>query len=434
MLSIIGFQLFVLSPRWERHEMLDAHVSYLKNTCGLLNMFIENDRFNKQVERAREKIKNHDINPADKKAILAFSDYCFSEGLSAVRVLKYLHILSLLSRRFKKEFHKAKRCDIEKIVNAIERSGYAEWTKHDHKVTLKKFFRWLRKSEDEYPPEVKWIRTTMKKKRIKLPDEILTSEEVQAMIIAAQKVRDKALIASLYESGCRICELLSLKIKHIQQHPHGFQITVTSMKGSRRLLLINSTPYITEWLNQHPRGNDLEAPLWISADFHKRQMRRERVRILLKSIAKRAGVHKAVNPHNFRHSRATHLANHLTEAQMNEYFGWVQGSDMPSTYVHLSGRDVDNALLKLNGVRTDKEQEGTAPLKMKNCIRCDLNNPATHTFCHRCGHPLNKNASIMILKQNMNRKEADNLLDTMLEDTRFKNVFQTRAREVLKST
>jgi len=45
------------------------------------------------------------------------------------------------------------------------------------------------------------------------------------------------------------------------------------------------------------------------------------------------------------------MANYLTEAQMNAYFGWVQGSDMPSIYVHLSGRDIDDAILKANGVR-----------------------------------------------------------------------------------
>lgn len=38
---------------------------------------------------------------------------------------------------------------------------------------------------------------------------------------------------------------------------------------------------------------------------------------------------KPVNPHHFRHSRATYLANYLTEAQMCEWFGWVHGSRVP---------------------------------------------------------------------------------------------------------
>jgi integrase/recombinase XerD len=42
--------------------------------------------------------------------------------------------------------------------------------------------------------------------------------------------------------------------------------------------------------------------------------------------------------------------HYLKETQMNAYFGWIQGSDMPSTYVHLSGRDIDDAILKANGI------------------------------------------------------------------------------------
>jgi integrase/recombinase XerD len=44
------------------------------------------------------------------------------------------------------------------------------------------------------------------------------------------------------------------------------------------------------------------------------------------------------------------MANYLTEAQMNVYFGWTQGSDMPGVYVHLSGRDIDDAVLNANGI------------------------------------------------------------------------------------
>ena len=70
---------------------------------------------------------------------------------------------------------------------------------------------------------------------------------------------------------------------------------------------------------------------------------------ILIRLASRAGIKKRVNPHGFRHARATNLADHLTEAQMNEYLGWVQSPKMTSIYVHLSGRDVDKALLKLHG-------------------------------------------------------------------------------------
>jgi site-specific recombinase XerD len=77
---------------------------------------------------------------------------------------------------------------------------------------------------------------------------------------------------------------------------------------------------------------------------------------MLQEVAKKAGIKKAINPHNYRHSRATSLANHFTEAQMNEYFGWIQGSDISQVYVHLSGRDLDDCVLNLRGMKPKEEK------------------------------------------------------------------------------
>jgi len=71
------------------------------------------------------------------------------------------------------------------------------------------FYRWLRKCE--HPEEVSWIRIKVKSAP-KLPEELLTVEEINKLVNAAEHVRDKAFILTLYESGCRIGELLALQI------------------------------------------------------------------------------------------------------------------------------------------------------------------------------------------------------------------------------
>jgi len=113
-----------------------------------------------------------------------------------------------------------------------------------------------------------------------------------------------------------------------------------------------SVDYLKDWIKEHPGMNDPEAPIWYK--FTKKDklepMQYGTIRMRLNKLAKKAGINKHIHPHLFRHSRATYMANHLTEAQMNMYFGWVQGSNMPSIYVHLSGRDIDDAVLKANGV------------------------------------------------------------------------------------
>ena len=61
---------------------------------------------------------------------------------------------------------------------------------------------------------------------------------------------------------------------------------------------------------------------------------------------------------NPRHSRATELASMLTEAQLKEHLAWVQEPNAASKYVHLSGRDIDDVLLKARGMPIDESKRG----------------------------------------------------------------------------
>ena len=116
-------------------------------------------------------------------------------------------------------------------------------------------------------------------------------------------------------------------------------------------------------------------------------METDAIRMQLQKIAKRAGVHKRVNPHNFRHSRSTHLASKLTESQMEEYLGWVQGSKMPSIYVHMSGRDLDADLLRMYGIEPEEEYQKDE-LKTLQCPHCKTLNTIGARICINCRKPL----------------------------------------------
>jgi site-specific recombinase XerD len=152
--------------------------------------------------------------------------------------------------------------------------------------------------------------------------DIFTQEEVLRMIATATAVQDKAIISTLYESGCRIGELLSMRRRDVRKCPHGFQITVRSITCFRRLLLTRSALYLAEWTNRHPERDNFNALLWITNRDHQALTHGRICRILQRTV-ERANVRKTVNTHNFRRSRAMHLAKRLTEGQMKEYFGWV---------------------------------------------------------------------------------------------------------------
>ena len=107
---------------------------------------------------------------------------------------------------------------------------------------------------------------------------------------------------------------------------------------------------------------------------------------------------------------------------MKEFFGWVQASKMASIYVHLSGRDVDNAILNVYGIKSSEGKEEST-LKPLNCQRCGESNQATNKYCSRCGLPLDEETRNEVLRKGLGRKEADDIMDRLLEDQEFREMF-----------
>ena len=107
--------------------------------------------------------KNDYLSQINKKVILEFSDYCLATGLTKARAAKYIYSLGTIGRILNKNFADTNKDDIMRLMKEINvDTEYAEYAKKDFKVALKKFYRWLRKTED-YPEEVKFLKTSMKK-------------------------------------------------------------------------------------------------------------------------------------------------------------------------------------------------------------------------------------------------------------------------------
>ncbi len=367
-----------------------------------------------------------DILEVNKGYFVKFVDYLKANGLSKARIDRYLQVLKLWGEMVDRDFKELVKEDYIKLVGEIESRDYTGWTKITYKRILRKFVTWLHESE-EVPDCVKWIKFNYKNAK-RMPEEILTQEEVKQMIEAAKNSRDKALVSCLYESGCRIGEIGNLKLKHVAFDKYGAKLLVSGKTGQRRVRIIASVSYLARWLNEHPLKNDPDAPLWVNLCYEPKQLSYSMIRVKLIRIARRANISKRVNPHSFRHARATHLCNHLTEAQMKEYFGWVQGSKMASVYIHLSGRDVDKALLKVNGVQIGEEDDNES-LKVMTCPRCKNSNEPTSKYCDNCGLILDRKTLMQIDEEERNK---DYLLNELIKDPEVKKLLQQKAQAILR--
>jgi integrase len=333
-------------------------------------------------------IESKKITARSKELIFKFIEACIRDGLSKARQTKYFELLKGIAEKLGKDLDKVSKSDIEWLVSEIEQANYSAWTKQSYKTALKKFYRWLHgMPRGEYPDLVKWIKLGSKVNNDKLPEDLLTEEEVLKLIEATPHPRDKALIALLWDGGLRIGEVGTLRLKNVTFDNYGGVLIVRGKKGMRRVRTVWSVPYLANWLESHPDRDNPEAPLWVKLGIEgdNGAMNYDGIRKQIITAAKKAGIKKRIHPHLFRHSRATYMAKYLTEAQMKEYFGWVQSSDMAAMYVHLSGRDVDDAILRMHGLK--KEEEEDKPKAVK-CPRCRKVNGLQAKFCYNCGAPL----------------------------------------------
>ncbi len=87
-----------------------------------------------------------------------------TQGITPSRMVKYLYTLVSIKKKLDIPFKSAKEDDIKRFVAGLEKSDYAEWTKHDLKVILKKYL-----GKDN---AIGWMKIKSVKNG-KLPEEVL---------------------------------------------------------------------------------------------------------------------------------------------------------------------------------------------------------------------------------------------------------------------
>ncbi|QLD86159.1 tyrosine-type recombinase/integrase [Natronomonas halophila] len=303
--------------------------------------------YEKQAQRSLDHIVSSETLHPDNKALISrYYRHMLLSGVSAAQRQKVMaHIKIIIDHLEDTSVHDLDKDDIEDLVAWLYTRGTTESTVTDYKQAIKQFWKWMHDGKE--PPETKWIQRSRQSARRLLPQSLLTPEDVEALIETGTNPRDRAFIALLWETGARIGELIDLRVGDIEDGLASKYVVVAGKTGARRLLLLESTPYIDEWLQAHPRPR-ADSFLWCKVDTKQgtpeEQVSYQYLRLrVLERAREQAGIEKPVNPHHFRHSRATYLANYLTEAQMCEWFGWARGSRVPGRYVHLSGRDIDRA-------------------------------------------------------------------------------------------
>jgi len=389
--------------------------------------------FRERLEKVLAQLGNSEAKSENNALIIQFAHYLLARGLSPSNVMKYVRQIKRLGELLQKPFRNVTKDDIVSLVGKIETMNYTKHTRRTFKTNLKIFYRWLRGSE-EYPDEVRWIKPGKANNSIK-PGDLLTKEEVERMIDATTNPRDKALIAVMYESACRPQEILPLRIKQVTFDVHGALISVDGKIGVQRTVrLLASAPLLATWLNNYPKRSDPEAPLFPTFSLRKyfAFLDYAAFRSIIKKAARKAGIAKRIYPYLFRHSRLTELTRSgFTGYMFNVFAGWALDSGQPKTYIHLVSKDIDDAILRLNGILPDNKPKDEFLYTV--CSRCKQKNSPGTKLCYSCGLPLDwKYATEIDQKKRELKEKLDRVLTELAKSPEILDIL-LNAISMLKS-
>ncbi len=336
----------------------------------------------------------------ERNKIIDFVNEIKITGITEYREYFYLVRLRMICLYLKNKFLNP---DKKAIINMFLdlKKKYSDSTIMDYENVMKRFYKWLYGKLPDFM-DIKFNHKRSHDKKI----DLITRYDIEELINACNNTRDKALISLLYDSGCRIGEILTLRTSDVIFDEYGLILNVHGKTGNRSVRIIgDSIAYLKDYLKSKD-DSDYYLFTGLKKNNLHEPMKYYDARKLLLNLKERTGIDKRIYPHLFRHTRASILASKVPESPLENQMGWVHGSKMTSVYVHLSMRDQDNAILKAYGININEKNE--IEEKPKKCPRCDYLNPSNAKYCHNCWLPFDEK---LALEYENKEREIENKIE-----------------------
>ncbi len=235
---------------------------------------------------------------------------------------------------------------IVQYLASLKEEGLSERSIARHFSAIKGFYSYLH--DENILQENPTVTLEPPRKGQHLPD-VMSFDEVERLLKApeqgndAQSLRDKAILETLYATGMRVSELISIRTKDVNLKK-GF--TWCLGKGEKeRLVPLGESAVRSIRRYLHEARPELMKDRYCEYLFVSRlgkKMSRQACWIVIKKYLKQAGLPETISPHTLRHSFATHLLEHGADLRSLQLM--LGHSDISTTqvYTHVSATRLKN--------------------------------------------------------------------------------------------
>lgn len=275
------------------------------------------------------------------------------KGLSDNTIIAYLkdieqYIDHLTKHRKINRVKEIKKADILAFLKVLKQKDLSTQSIYRKLSSIKGFHKFLL-LENEIDKDVS--ETISSPKREKLIPEVLSVDEVLKMINSLQgndpiKIRNLALIETIYGSGLRVSELLNLKVFDVHLTAKYVKIITKGNKERNVPLGDMSIKALRDYITKGRPELLQNENNYLFVNQYGNKLSRQGFYKLLQKISNDVNIKKKISPHTLRHSFATHLLENGIDLKTLQDLLGHEDISTTQIYTHISKKHLKDAYLK----------------------------------------------------------------------------------------
>ena len=351
----------------------------------------------------------------DRRLVESFLDSL--DGVSVATVKNIVDALSSFRRMVGKPLEKVEERDARAWIRELRKTRKLG-TVNVYGGIVKRFYNWLGL------PVLHFFKR--RPVRGDHREKLIDKETLEKIFSSIDNLKIKALIGVMWEGALRSAEVRFLRIRDVMFERELALLRVNGKTGQRTVPIYKTAPWLHMWLTQHPLRDDPDAYVFIVAPWKPYPYAAVSLEQMVRRLGKKVGA-PDLHPHMFRHTRLTELAKHLTEQELKLFAGWIPDSRMAGVYVHLSGRDARDAIMRIYGLREEERKEEVENMKPVVCPRCGTPNPHEAKACFKCALILDDKLAWGVLRK---KQQAEDILLRVLKHPKVRETIIEALREL----